>query len=103
MGRSGELPRGLVDRYKAKDGVWPDDTGCTVLHIDMDAFYASVEIRERPELADRPVVVGGTGGRAVVSSANYLARTYGVLSAMLTARAVRLCPQDVFLPPMFSL
>lgn len=70
----------------------------------MDAFYASVEIRERPELADKPVIVGGRPQeRGVVSAANYIARRYGVHSAMPTSTALRLCPQAVVLPPRHSL
>ncbi len=70
-----------------------------IAHLDLDAFFASVELRRRPELAGLPVIVSGTGPRAVVTTASYEARRYGVGSAMPTARALRLCPQAVVIPP----
>jgi DNA polymerase-4 len=72
-----------------------------ILHVDMDAFYASVAVRERPELLDVPVIVGG-GSRGVVLSANYLARQTGVRSALPMTRARRMCPQAVVIAPDFE-
>ncbi|WP_155849519.1 DNA polymerase IV [Arthrobacter sp. H20] len=83
VGQSGELPH----------------AECTILHVDMDAFYVAVELLDRPDLVGTPVIVGSPSGRSVVLSASYEARRFGVRSAMPMSTAMRLCPRGVVLPP----
>lgn len=80
----------------------PETPRRVIAHLDCDSFYASVELLRRPDLRGQPVVVAGTGPRAVVTTASYEARRYGVQSAISAARARRLCPQAIFIAPDFE-
>lgn len=79
-----------------------DDTGTGILHVDMDAFYAAVEVLYDPSLRGLPLIIGGRDGRSVVSSASYEARRFGVRSAMPVGQALRLCPTARIVPPDFT-
>ena len=79
-----------------------DDSEAAILHVDMDAFFASVELLERPDARGKPAIVGHVGGRGVVTSATYEARRYGVRSAMPMSQALRLCPNAIILTPHYE-
>lgn len=88
------------DRHVSAASV--DSSTATILHVDLDAFFASVELLDRPEIAHLPVIVAGKSARSVVTAANYAARKFGVRSALPLAQAMRLCPSAIVLEPHFE-
>ncbi len=108
MTQSARLPLDLepLDRPGKKDEhpASASDRPRVIAHLDLDAFYAAVEVLENPDLTDKPILVGGRPeSRGVVATASYVAREYGVHSAMPMYQAVRLCPEAIVLPPQFDL
>jgi DNA polymerase IV len=93
------MSRSQLNRGNSAQTPQGDDTGCNILHIDMDAFFALVEVRENPSLAGKQVIVGYDGNRGVVLSATYQARKLGVHSAMPMSRALRLAPNAIVVEP----
>lgn len=96
------MSRRQFDVPERRDEHAPDDEGCSILHVDMDAFYALASLLSRPELKGTPVIIAGGGNRGVVLSATYEARAFGVASAMPVARARRLCPKATVVAPDYA-
>lgn len=96
------MSRSQLHRPAAAQPLGADDTGCSILHVDMDAFYASVSLLARPDLVGRPVIIGGSANRGVVLSATYEARALGVHSAMPVGRARRIAPSAIVIEPDYA-